>query len=449
MSKTYKIKRGLDIKLQGAAEKLVKEYSPKTYALKPLDFIGVVPKVILKEGEKLKAGQNVFFDKKREDIFFSSPVSGILKEIKRGQKRVIEEIIIEADEQQEYLDFGKQALQDLSKEEITKKLLTSGMWSFIRQRPYDVIANPEDKPKAIYIKAFDSAPLAADYDLMLKKEISSLQKGIDVLKKMTETDIYFNLHKKLNQQNMYSDLKGVQTNYFEGKHPASNISTQIFYIDPLNKGEIVWHIDAMDLVAIGKLFEEGHYKHEKIIALCGSEIKNPRYYRMIQGASIEELIKDELKQDNVRIISGDILTGTKIEKNGFLSAYKNQLTVITEGNHYSFLGWILPGFKKYSVSRTYTAWLFPKKKYKMHTNLNGGKRPFVMTGIYEKVIPMDIMPMHLCKAILAEDIELMENMGIYEVVPEDFALAEVICPSKTEMQEIIANGLEFLRKEMS
>ncbi len=449
MSKTYKIKKGLDIKLQGAAEKLVKEYSPKTYALKPLDFIGVVPKVILKEGAKLKAGQQVFYDKKRENIFFSSPVSGVLKEIKRGPKRVIEEVIIEADEQQEYIDFGKEALQDISKEEVIKKLLASGLWAFIRQRPYDVIANPEDAPKAIYIKAFDSAPLAADYDLMLKQEIPFLQKGIDVLKKLTETDIFFNLHKKINQQNMYSELKGVQTNSFDGKHPVSNVSVQMSRLDPLNKGEIVWHIDATDVVAIGRLFEEGHYNHAKMIAFCGSEVKNPRYYRTIHGASIEELIKDELKQDNVRVISGDILTGTKINKNGFLSAYQNQLTIIPEGDHYSFLGWMLPGFKKFSVSRTYPTWMFPKKKHKLHTNLNGGERPFVMTGIYEKVIPMDIMPMQLCKAVLAEDIELMENLGIYEVVPEDFALAEVICPSKTDMQHIIANGLEFLRKEMS
>ncbi len=449
MSKTYKIKKGKNIKLQGAADKIVQDYFPKFFALKPTDFNAVVPKMLIEEGEQILAGQELFYDKKREYLRFTSPVSGILKQIKRGKKRRIEEIIIEADETQQYYDFKLKSIEELQKNDIINAMLKSGVWPVIRQRPYNIIANPEDNPKAIFIKAFDSAPLAPDYDLLVKQEMDLLQKGIDVLQKITAAPIHFNLHKTLNNTRMYDDLQGVDIRYFEGKHPVGNLSVQIFKISPINKGDIVWHLDIQDLIYIARFFEEGKVEHQKIFAFCGSELTKPMYYKSIQGASISELIQEGLKQDNVRIISGNVLNGEKLHKNGSIGFYDNQITVIPEGNHYSFLGWILPGFKKYSFSRTYFSWLQPNKKRRLHTNLNGGKRPFVMTGIYEKYLPMDILPMQLCKAVLVNDIDEMENLGIYEVVPEDFALAEFACPSKIDMQAIIAEGLEVIHKEMS
>ncbi len=447
MSKTYKIKKGKNIKLQGAADKIIQEYSPGFFAVKPTDFNAVVPKLLVEEGDKVLAGQELFFDKKREYLRFSSPVSGTLKQIKRGEKRRIEELLIEADETQQHLDFKLNDVEKMPREDIVKAMLQAGVWPVIRQRPYDIIANPEDNPKAIYIKAFDSAPLAPDYDILVKQEMDLLQKGIEVLKKITAAPIHFNLHKKLNNTRMYDDLQGVDIRHFEGKHPVGNLSVQIFTISPINKGDIIWHLDIQDVIYIARFFEESKVEHKKIFALCGSEIKKPMYYKTIQGAKISNLIADGIKQDNVRIISGNVLNGEKLQKDGFIGFYDNQITVIPEGNHYSFLGWILPGFKKYSFSRTYFSWLQPNKKRRLHTNLNGGKRPFVMTGIYEKYLPMDILPMQLCKAVLVNDIDEMENLGIYEVVPEDFALAEFACPSKIDMQAIIAEGLEVIRKE--
>lgn len=449
MSKTYRIKRGLDLKLYGAAEKLVNEYYPELYAVKPTDFIGVIPKMLVKEGENVKAGQQIFFDKKRENIRFTSPVSGIVKEIRRGEKRRIEEVIIASDDKQDFVSFKEIDIAKANAEDIKNTMIEAGIWTFIRQRPYDIIADPKDTPKAIYVKAFDTAPLAPDYDLILKQELELVQKGIDILQKITNAPIYFNLHTKWNNTRLYDGLKGVTKHFFEGKHPAGNLSVQIFNIEPINKGDIVWHINASELCVLGRLFTEGKYDPQKMIALTGSEIEHPRYYRTKLGASVSGLMKEHLKKDNVRIISGNVLTGTKISQEGFICAYDNHITVIPEGDHYSFLGWILPGFKKFSISRTYFSWLQPQKKYRMHTNLNGGRRAFVMTGIYERLLPIDILPMQLCKSCLAKDIEQMEELGIYEVVPEDFALAEVVCPSKIEMQEIIAEALEFVRNEMS
>ncbi|PKP37825.1 MAG: NADH:ubiquinone reductase (Na(+)-transporting) subunit A [Bacteroidetes bacterium HGW-Bacteroidetes-15] len=449
MTKHYKIKKGLDIKLHGEAEKVVSNISVKQIAVKPTDYLGVTPKLLVKEGAQIKAGDIVFSDKKREYLRFTSPVSGIVKEIVRGEKRVIQEIIIEQDEVQEFVDFGKSSINDLSKEQIVEKMLKSGVWNFIRQRPYNIIANPEDTPKAIFISAFDSAPLAPDFDLEIGLNQDVFQRGIDVLSKLTTGKIHLNIHEFRNRKSLYENIKGVQLNCFSGPHPSGNIGIQIHHIEPINKGDIVWHINVLDILSLAKLFIEGHYTHKKLIALTGSEIKRPRYYRVNAGTSVSELLVNNLKRDNVRVISGNVLSGEKISKKGFLGAYHNHITVIPEGNHYSFLGWILPGFKKFSVSKTYTAWLLPNRKYNLHTNINGGQRPFVMTGIYEKYFPMDIMPMQLSKAILAKNLDMMENLGIYEINPEDVALCEVVCPSKIEMQEIIAQGLEFIQKEMS
>ncbi|MCD4790568.1 MAG: Na(+)-translocating NADH-quinone reductase subunit A [Bacteroidales bacterium] len=448
MSKVIKISRGLDIKLLGEAEKKVTQVSSDNFALKPPDFVDVFPKLFLKEGDEVKAGTPVFFNKYRENIIFTSPVSGKVTEIKRGAKRKMLEIRIESDGKMNYEDFGKDDPVSLSKEKIVEKLLKSGIWAYIRQRPYSVIANPKDEPKAIFISAFNSAPLSPDYDFILDEESQAFQAGLNALGKLTSGKIHLNINNGKTCSKTFLEAKGVQINRFAGPHPAGNIGVQIYNIDPINKGDIVWYINPQAVVTVGKLFLEGKYNASRIIALTGSEVIKPQYFKVIAGTLVTDLFKNNINKGNVRYISGNVLTGSKIEKDGYLGFYDDQITVIPEGDYYEFLGWSMPRINKFSFSRTFVSWLTPNKKYRLDTNLNGGQRAFVLTGEYEKVFPMNIYPMQLLKAIIVKDIDLMENLGIYEVDEEDFALCEFIDASKTEMQAIVREGLDYMRKEM-
>jgi len=449
MSKEIKIKKGLNINLFGEAEKTISELKAKQYAIKPTDFVGVFPKLLVKEGDLVKAGSPVFYDKHRENIKFTAPVSGKIAGIHRGAKRVLQEIIIDADEEIIYESFGKEGLDDLKKEEIIEKLLKSGIWPFIRQRPYSIIADPDTEPKAIFISGFDTSPLAPDYDFLIHGKGDEFQTGLNAIAKLTSGKVHLNINNDLPGSRVFTNSKNVQVNNFTGPHPSGNVGTQINKIDPINKGDIVWYLRPQEVITIGKLFLEGKFDVSRVIALTGSEIKKTSYFKTYVGASIEGMIEKNLEQENVRCISGNVLTGTKIEKSGFLSFYDYQLTVIPEGDHYDFLGWMLPGLKKHSFYRTFMAWLTPKKKFKVHTNLNGGERAFVMTGQFERVFPLDIYPMQLLKAIIIEDIDEMENLGIYEVDEEDFALCEYISTSKINIQSVVRNGLDIIRKEMS
>jgi len=450
MSKVIHIKKGLNIPMLGEAEKVIKKANQaEYYAIKPTNFIGIRPKLLVQPGDKVKAGTALFYDKLQEQVHFTSPVSGEVTEIRRGERRVIQEIIIKADATIEYESFKTGNPSSLSKEEIIEILLQSGLWPAIRQRPYSTIANPADTPKAIFISAFDTAPLAPDMDYVVKDCESCFQIGIDVLRKLTDGTIHLNINADYPAAGTYTKAKGVQINKFTGPHPAGNVGVQINKLDPINKGDIVWYTYPQEIIAIGRLFEKGIYDATKIIALTGSEIKNPRYYKIINGASIKNLVEDNVKEGEQRYISGNILTGTKIEKEGFISFYDNQVTVIPEGRYHEFFGWATPGFKKYSASHAILSWLIPGRKYKLDTNMHGGHRAYVMTGEYEKVFPMDIFPVQLIKAIMVEDIDKMEQLGIYEVDEEDFALCEYVCTSKTEVQSIIRTGLDLMRKEMS
>ena len=449
MSKEIKIKKGLNINLFGEAEKTISELKARQYAIKPTDFVGVFPKLLVKEGDLVKAGSPVFYDKHRENIKFTAPVSGKIAGIHRGAKRVLQEIIIDADEEIIYESFGKEGLDDLKKEEIIEKLLKSGIWPFIRQRPYSIIADPDTEPKAIFISGFDTSPLAPDYDFLIHGKGDEFQTGLNAIAKLTSGKVHLNINNDLPGSRVFTNSKNVQVNNFTGPHPSGNVGTQINKIDPINKGDIVWYLRPQEVITIGKLFLEGKFDVSRVIALTGSEIKKTSYFKTYVGASIEGMIEKNLEQENVRCISGNVLTGTKIEKSGFLSFYDYQLTVIPEGDHYDFLGWMLPGLKKHSFYRTFMAWLTPKKKFKVHTNLNGGERSFVMTGQFERVFPLDIYPMQLLKAIIIEDIDEMENLGIYEVDEEDFALCEYISTSKINIQSVVRNGLDIIRKEMS
>ncbi len=449
MSKQIKLRKGLDIRMKGRADKiLIPEEKSDRYAVKPVDFPGLVPKMTVKPGAEVKAGTTLFFDKKNEDVKYAAPASGVVLDIVRGERRRILEVVLEA-KGDDYVDFGKADPAKLEAEAIKKKLLESGLWPAVRQRPYNVVARPDEKPKSIFISGYDTAPLAADLDYiigLLPKE--DYLTGIEVLKKLTDGKVHLNLN-SISTSNLLKSTPGVEINYFKGPHPSGNVGIQMHHIDPVNKGEVIWHVNLQDIVAIGRLFREGKYAPDRIVALAGSEVARPRYHRTRTGACISNIIKDSIVSDNVRYISGNVLTGQKIQADGFIGYYDSTITVIPEGDYYEFFGWILPGLKKFSLSRTFLTWLMPGKRYRLDTNMHGGERALVVTGEYEKVLPMDIYPMQLIKSIMVEDIDRMEQLGIYEVAEEDFALCEFICPSKTEIQSIIRKGLDQMEKEMN
>ena len=318
----------------------------------------------------------------------------------------------------------------------------------LRQRPYSVIANPEDNPKAIHISAFDTNPLAADNDFIVHGCGEEFQAGLDALAKLTFGKVHLNVDVNTSSK-VFTNSKNVQINEFSGPHPAGNVGTQIHAIDPINKGDIVWYLFPQDVLSIGRLFKEGKFDARRTIALCGSEIKHPRYYKTIMGASVESLLQDNVRGENKRVISGNVLSGDKIENTGYIGFYHSEVTVIPEGDQFEFFGWMFPSFKKHSFYRTALSWLTPKKQYALNTNLNGGERAIVVTGQFEKVMPLDIYPIQLIKACMIEDIDAMENLGIYEVDEEDFALCEYIDTSKINIQEVIRKGLDLMRKEMS
>ncbi len=453
MSKPIKIKRGLDIKLQGKAEKLLLSEitHPLLYALCPDDFHGISPKLTIKEGDVVKAGAVLFMDKNRPDVKFTSPVSGVIQAIERGAKRKLLQILIKADYTIEYEYFGKEKVNELSIEEIKKKLLDAGIWPFIKQRPYDIIANPEDTPRDIFISGFDTAPLAPDIDFILKGQENDFQTGLTVLSKLTTGKVYLSIFSETTSPTLLNAIN-VEVNHFKGPHPTGNVGVQIHHIKPVNKGETIWTIQPADVLFIGRLFNNGIADFTRTIALTGSEMGQLGYCKMRVGTSIESITKSTSGK-HLRYISGNVLTGKKIESNGFLGAYDNQITVIPEGDDKNELfGWISPGFTKYSVNHSYLAWLLnifnQKKEYTLDARIKGGERAIIMSNEYDKVFPMDILPEFLIKATIAFDIDKMENLGIYEVAPEDFALCEFVDTSKLEIQRIIREGLDKLQQEM-
>jgi Na+-transporting NADH:ubiquinone oxidoreductase subunit A len=449
MSNKIKIKRGLDIKLIGKAEKKVQEMELSAfYGLKPTDFEGLTPKIMVKEGEKVKAGSPLFFDKYRPEVLFTSPVSGTVTEVVRGERRRVLEVVVQPDEAIEYEQFGKANPADISKDQIIEKILQAGLWPSILQRPYAIIANKNDTPKAIFVSGFDSAPLSPDYEFILKDQLNDFQTGIDALAKLTNGKVNLTLHEEQNTD-VFKNTKNVDIYEFSGPHPSGTIGVQINKVDPINKGDVVWHVNIQDVTSIGRLFNKGVYDATKIVALTGSEVKSPKYYKIIGGSQVIPLIEQNISEVESRIISGNVLSGEKINASGYIGFYDSQITVIPEGTKAEFLGWGLPGLKKYSMSRTFFSWLTPKKEYNLDTNMHGGERPFVVTGELEKVFPMDIYPMQLLKAIIIEDIDLMEQLGIYEVAEEDFALCEFVNTSKIEIQKIVRQGLNLMIKEFS
>jgi len=450
MAKLIKIKKGLDIKLAGKPEREIKDLGIVAfYALKPTDFEGLTPKLLINEGDKVKAGTPLFCDKYRPNIVFTSPVSGILHEIVRGDRRKLLEVVVKPDTTIEYEQFTKSKPSELDKEKIKENILKSGLWPCIGQRPYAIIANPEHTPKSIFISGFDSAPLAPDYEFILRDQLEDFQTGIDALAKLTNGKVYLSLHAEYNKGGFLQKTRNVEFNEFSGPHPSGCIGVQINKIDPINKGETVWYVNPQDVAIIGRLFTKGIYDASKTIALTGSEVKTPQYYKILNGSSVQSIVESQITLGENRIISGNVLTGEKIQLSSYIGFYDNQITIIPEGNKAEFLGWATPGFDKYSISRTFFSWLTPNKEFKLNTNVRGGLRPFVVTGELESVFPMDIYPMQLLKAIIIEDIELMEQLGIYEVAEEDFALCEFVNTSKIEIQKLVRQGLNVMIKEFN
>ena len=448
MSKDIRIKKGLNIKLKGVAGlQLSASVRSNIFALNPTDFHGLTPRMAVKEGARVKVGDTVFYDKANENIKFVSPVSGEIKEIVRGAKRRILSVKITADAEDEYRDFGSKTPANLAGAQVKEALLESGCWPMIVQRPYDVIANPSDTPKAIFISAVATAPLAASHEFALQGREKEFQAGIDALSKLTEGKVHLSVQGIAGS--FLNDVKGVEIHRVTGKHPAGNVGIQISKIDPLNAGERIWTVEPQDVAAIGSLFLTGHYDPSRIVALTGSQVESPEYYSVIRGAMIRDLVVGKLKEGKNRIISGGPLTGTKVGLKDSLGFYDDSITVLPEGDYYTFFGWVpFTRNDKFSVSRTFLSWLAPNKEYDLDTNLNGEERAFVITGEMEKVFPMDIYPMQLLKATMVGDIEKMENLGIYEVAPEDFALIDFISSSKIEAQDIIRKGLDLMIKEV-
>lgn len=449
MSEVIKIKKGLDIQLEGKADMVFGQAElPELFALKPSDFHGVVPKMAVKAGDKVKAGTVLFFDKYRPEIKFVSPVSGELLAVNRGERRKILEVIVKSDGTDASEQFPTTNVKELSKEQVVEQLQAAGLWPFIRKRPYDIIANPKESPKAFYISAFDSAPLAPDYDFIMSGQEEALQVGVDAIKRLCD-NVHIGVRSSADSK-VFKNLNGVTVHSFEGPHPAGNVGVQIHHTMPISKGEVVWVAQPQEVVAIGKLFIEGKYDSNRVVALTGSEVEKKGYFRTKVGACVSTLLNGNVKKDgNVRYISGNVLTGTQIEDDGYLGTYSSQITVIPEGDYFEFMGWATPGFGKYSVSRTFFSWLCKKKEYRLDANTHGGRRSFIMSGEYEKVLPMDILPEFLFRAILVDDIDKMEQLGIYEVAEEDVALCEFVCTSKQPLQATLRRGIDLMIKELS
>ena len=448
MANVIKLRKGLDINLKGkAAEELVTVKEPGFYALVPDDFPGVTPKVVVKEQEYVMAGGPLFIDKNHPEVKFVSPVSGVVTSVERGARRKVMNIVVEAAAEQDYEEFGKQDVARMNADWVKELLLQSGMFAFIKQRPYDVIADPAVAPRAIFVSAFDSNPLAPEFEFALKGEEANFQTGLDALAKIAKTYLGISVKQK---SAALTQAKNVTITAFDGPNPAGNVGVQINRVAPVVKGETVWTIDPQAVIFIGRLMNTGRVDMTRTVAVTGSEVLKPAYTKLRVGALLTSVFAGNVTKDKeLRYISGNVLTGKQVSPNGFLGAFHSQVSVIPEGNDiHEMLGWIMPRFNQFSVNHSYFSWLLGKKEYTIDARIKGGERHMIMSGEYDKVFPMDILPEFLIKAIIAGDIDRMEALGIYEVAPEDFALCEFVDSSKLELQRIVRAGLDMLRAEM-
>ncbi len=451
MGKTVVLRRGLSLCLDGQPYNFLDDAPlPRHYAIKPLDFKFVQAKLHKKVGDRVRAGEPVAYDRKHPEIQFTAPVSGEIVEIVRGPKRRIEEIRILSDAETEYVEFGAADPAGLSREQIVERLLQSGLWAFLRQRPYGIIARPNHKPAAIFISGFDSAPMAPDVHFVMRHYApADFQAGLEVLRKLTDGPIHLNVDGNKPLPPAYKEAQGVERNTFYGPHPAGNVGVQIHHLEPVIGDKKVWYIGPQDVVALGRLFKEGRVRPERIVAVAGNGATRRVYYRTLVGAAIESLVKGKVVTDRpLRYISGNVFNGVQIEPTGYLGFYHTQVTVIFEAHEPEFLGWMMPEKPRPTVWNAFCWKVLGEDCYEDYdTMMNGEERPFVYSGIYEQYLPMDIFPEVLMRAILARDFEKMEKLGIKELEEEDLSTCEFVCPSKQPLQQILHQGIEMMLKD--
>lgn len=459
MANLIKTKRGLDIEISGKAHETIGSAMPsELISIIPDHYHGIVPKMMVKAGDRVKAGTPVFHDKAFESMNFVSPVSGEIIEINRGERRKILSITIKRDKVTEYEKFESKNPEELSGEDVKELLLQAGLWAYIKQRPYDVIADPTKSPKAIFISSFDSAPLAPNNEFAMRGQFDDFQTGINALAKLTTGKVHLGI-KAGSKSVDFRMVRGVEITEFEGPHPVGNVGIQINHVDPVNKGEIVWTIGAQDVVFIGRLFNKKQVDLSRLVALTGPEAYETQYYRTLPGSSIEPIVKGNVHSEiPLRYISGNVLTGLKIAADGCIDPYATQITVLDEGSEtHELVGWAMPRFTRYSNTNLYFSKIlnnslvqkaFGKVNFKWDARLMGGRRGIIMSNEYDRVLPMDILPEFLIKAMLAEIIDKMENLGAYEVAPEDFALCEFVDTSKLPLQQIVRKALDYMKSEL-
>ncbi len=451
--KFHSLKKGHDIKLEGSAEKVLDHsVSANTYAVKPIDFFGIapIPKLMVAIGDTVKAGDPIFFDKRNPDIMFAAPVSGEIIAVNRGAKRAIEEVVILADKDQQYKDLGRRSLDAMSRGELVDFLCESGVWPMLRRRPFNTLVAKDETPDNIFVSTFDTAPLAPCSEMLLAGRDEAFQKGLDVLNKLTEGKVYLGLNGNSEPAAAFQNAQGVEKHYFKGAHPAGNVGIQMHHIAPVSLNTSAWTLGVQEVISFGTLFTAFRYSAERVVALTGAELANPRYVKTHLGASIENFVKDladDAEVENTRFISGDVLSGKQIASNGFIGFFDDQITAIAENAEYELFGWALPLNPRPSISRTFPGFLMPNHEYRAETNTHGERRAFVVTGQYESVLPMDIYPQHLMKSIMIDDFEKMEGLGLPELVEEDIALCEFTCTSKQPLQQLVRQGLDMMREQ--
>ena len=448
MTKVVKIRKGLDIHLKGKAERVKRTIAlSDEIGLSPESFPGLKPKVVVREGDRVKAGDALFVDKMCPDVRFASPVSGTVTAVVRGERRKVKNVIVKPDAAQEHVDFGVKDVESLSGGEVVEALLAAGLFGYINQLPYAVTTTPKALPKSIFVSALRDKPLAADFEFELIGNERDFQTGLTALSKIAKT--YLGIGRRQGSECLRR-AKDVEVNIFDGPCPAGNVGVQVNHLDPVNKGETVWTVEPTAVIFFGRLLNTGRVDLRRTVAVVGSEVVKPAYADVMIGQKISTLLEGNVTHNggSQRIINGNVLTGAKCTADDYLDAHASELTVIPEGDDADeFLGWIMPRLGQYSTSRSYFSWLAGGKEYALDARVKGGERHMIMSGEYDKVMPMDIYAEYLVKAVIAGDIDKMEALGIYEVAPEDFALAEFVDSSKLELQSIIRRGLDMLRKE--
>ena len=442
-----KLKKGLDIPLAGSPKQEISTGNTiNTVAVLGEEYIGMRPTMAVEVGDTVKKGQVLFEDKKTPGVKFTAPVAGTVKEINRGAKRVLQSVVIEAagNDAVQFAKYSANELAGISREQVVQNMVDSGLWVALRTRPFSQTPAIDSTPRAIFVNAMDTNPLAADPEVVIAADSEAFSHGLTVLAKLTEGKLY--LSKKAGAN--IPSVAQAQVAEFDGPHPAGLVGTHIHLLDPVSAKKVVWHIGYQDVIAIGKLFTTGELHSERVIALAGPAVKSPRLVKTILGASVAEQTAGELADGQNRIISGSVLSGSTAHGvHGYLGRFHTQVSVLAEGYDKEFLGWIAPGATKFSVTRAYLSHLSPKRLFNMTTTTNGSSRAMVPIGNYERVMPLDILPTLLLRDLISGDTDGAQTLGCLELDEEDLALCTFVCPGKYDYGTILRNCLTTIQKE--